>query len=258
MCVVFLLLGCRRHDEGKTPLDFNAAKVRRDYLCATWNPEEVERCDRSTFDVLMAAMCDKLVPRKYENPIGKWNRDTAECYPTDSRSETSRDTYLSLVLSQDKEAIANAITWAESNNGDTGHPVGGVGNVKDLLPLMRRAISSDFTTQTESMIDDGIEAAKTALSGHRGHLIGEYIWAEARINGGITALGATILRQLNEETPNSPWLSCMYRRFSRLKLSQDVTIELLDMMKWEPNTFGWGSSIPAVHYAMTVKCLEGR
>jgi len=255
LIMTFLILGCSRIDSGTADMDLTKYQDERDRICSTFDATTIERCDRSTFHVLMTAMCGQPLPLQYESPEGKWNRDTETCYPEDSRSETSRDAYLSLVLSQEKAALSRAISLAESNDGDTGLPHGGVGNISDLLPIMRSTASTSLTGEADSIVDDGIEAAKKALTGHRGHLIAGYLWARARLNGGLTIAGAKVLSELHEQTPDSPYLSCLYHRFSRLDNSQRHTIKLLDSIN---GIYGWGSSTTTVHYALTVACLEGR
>jgi hypothetical protein len=205
----------------------------------------------------MTAMCGQPLPLQYESPKGKWNRDTSTCYPEESRSETSRDAYLSLVLSQDKAAISRAISLAEANGGDTGAPAGGVGFVGDLLPLMRRTVSNLLTGEADGIVDDGLEAAQKAFEGHRGHLVASYLWATARAKGGLTAAGSALLKKLHDDTPDSPYMACLYHRFSRLNNDQRDTIVLLRSIPQQDNAFGWGSSPWQIHYALTVSCLEG-
>jgi hypothetical protein len=253
-----MLPACSRHDGGAAVVDLTKYQQERDRICDTFDASTIERCDRSTFHVLMTAMCGQDLPTEYESPSGKWNRDVDPCYPEDSRSETSRDAYLSLLLSQEKKAIARAISWASANGGDTGNPAGGVGNISDLLPLMRRTVSNLLTGEADGVVDDGLEAAKKAFTGHRGHLIAGYLWATARVNGGLTAAGRSLLWTLHKETPESPYLSCLAHRFSRYSTDQHDTIKLLDKMPRVENTFGWGSSVWPAHYALTVACLEGK
>jgi hypothetical protein len=202
----------------------------------------------------MTAMCGQPLPIQYELPEGKWNRDTTTCYPQDSRSETSRDAYLSVVLSQDSQASARIVSYAQPQGWDTGEPSGGVGNITPLVPLLR---GYSATGEADSIVDDGIETAKKAYTGHRGHLVAGYLWAVARLRGGLTVVGVSLLKKLHEETPESPYLSCLYHRFSRLDNDQADTLKLLSQMPHTSNTFGWGSSPWQIHYTLTVKCLEG-
>jgi hypothetical protein len=254
--VVVLTMACSRSDSGASSgIDLSPFQSQRDLLCGAFDPSTIERCDRSTFHILMSSSCGQPLPTQYEQPEGKWNRDVESCYPEDSRSETSRDAYLSTLLSQDKAAISRALQWAERNGGDTGLPAGGVGNVSDLMPLMRRSVH--LTGEADSTADEGLEAIQKAFSGHRGHLIAGWLWARARIYGGLTVGGAALLRKLHDETPESPYLSCLYHRFSRLDNDQSGTVKLLKRMPHEDNTFGWGSSVWQLHYVLTVSCLSG-
>ncbi len=257
LLLTFLFLSCSRLDNGGAEgIDLAPYQNERDRICAEFDATTVERCDRSTFHVLMAAMCPGMkLPTEYEVPSGKWNRDTAPCYPDDSRSETSRDAYLQNLLTENKEAIARIVAYAEPREWETGEPHGGVGNIAPLVPLLR---GYTLAGESDSIVDEGIEAAKKAFTGHRGHLVAEYLWVVARLRGGLTLSGSSLLKTLHEETPDSPFLSCLYHRFSRLDSSQKHTVYLLKKMPWVNNTFGWGSSVPDVHYAATVMCLEGK
>ena len=258
MLYLAVMAGCSRSDSGAASgIDLSPFQSQRDLLCGAFDPSTIERCDRSTFHILMTAMCKQPLPtEQYEVPSGKWNRDTESCYPEDSRSETSRDAYLQLVLSQDKAAISRAIAFAESNGGNTGAPAGGVGFVGDLLPLMRRTVSHLLTGEADGTVDDGLEAAGKAFEGHRGHLVAGYLWATARVHGGLTLAGSAMLRQIHEETPDSPYLSCLYHRFSRLDNDQSGTVRLLKQTGTK--TFGWGSAPYELFTVLTVACLEGK
>jgi hypothetical protein len=256
MIYLAVVAGCSRKDNGESGIDLTKYQVERDRLCQAFDPATVTRCDRSTFHVLMSAMCKFSLPTEYEVPSGKWNRDTESCYPEDSRSETSRDAYLSLLHTQDKAAISRAIAFAESNGGNTGAPAGGVGFVGDLLPLMRRTVSHLLTGEADGTVDDGLEAAGKAFEGHRGHLVAGYLWATARVHGGLTLAGSAMLRQIHEETPDSPYLSCLYHRFSRLDNDQSGTVRLLKQTGIK--TFGWGSAPYELFTVLTVACLEGK
>jgi hypothetical protein len=253
--ILALLFSCSREDSGAWK-GIEKFQIERDRICQEFDPQTITRCDRSTFHVLMTAMCKQPLPTQYEVPSGKWNRDTAPCWPDDSRSETSRDAYLSLVLSQDKAAISRALSWAEDNHGDTGAPAGGVGFVGDLLPIMRRTVSHLLTGEADGTVDDGLEAAGKAFDGHRGHLVAGYLWATARVHGGLTLAGSAMLRQIHEETPDSPHLSCLYHRFSRLDNDQSGTVRLLKQTGTK--TFGWGSAPYELFTVLTVACLEGK
>jgi hypothetical protein len=121
---------------------------------------------------------------------------------------------------------------------------------------MRRTVSNLLTGEADSVVDDGLEAAKKALKGHRGHLIAGYLWARARLNGGLTVVGQALLNKVHSETPESPYLSCLAHRFN--DGDQTDTVHELEIMPQTPNAFGWGSSPWEVHYVATVACLEGR
>lgn len=247
-----LLLSCSRHDSGATGLDISAEQAQRDALCKSFDPYTVPRCDRSTFHVLMAAMCNQTLPVQYESPSGKWNRDVLPCYPGDSSSETSRDTYLSLLLTKDQGGITRAVNFAQPL-GDTGQPAGGVGNIAPFLPIMR-----GYTLAiTQADLDAALSTVKTWDAGTTGHLTAEYLWATARLRGGLTDAGDQVLKKIWSATPTSPFFSCLYHRFSLRDNDQAGTVALLRGMPQDTGDFGWGSSPWQVHYALTVKCLEG-
>jgi hypothetical protein len=248
-----LLTACSRQDNGESGINLSRYQAERDRLCQAFDPLTVTRCDRSTFHVLMSAMCKFSLPTEYEVPSGKWNRDTAPCYPDESRSETSQDGYLSVVLAQDPSAIARVIAFAEPRRWETGEPAGGVGNITSLVPLLR---GYSLANESDGVVDEGLEAAEKAFTGHRGHLVAGYVWAAARLRGGLTVAGATLLRKLHNETPESPYLSCLYHRFSRLDNDQAGTVRLLKQTGTK--TFGWGSAPYELFTVLTVACLEGK
>jgi hypothetical protein len=93
------------------------------------------------------------------------------------------------------------------------------------------------------------------LGDHRGHLITLWLWAESRINSGVIPIGVEILHAIHRETPDSPFLSCMYHRFSDGK--QEGTLKLLSKISKDKNTYGWGSSRWQIHHVLTLKCLTG-
>jgi len=260
LTLTLLLLGCSRHDGGASSLDLSRYQQTRDTLCAHYDASKLTKCDRSTYHVAMSAMCHGIIPlpTQYESPNGKWNRDeTYGCYPEESRSETSQDTYLSLVLTQAKAPLIRAYAYAEAHGWETGEPRGNAGYLTPpLVSLLRNQIN--LIGESDSVIDDAIEEGKKAFSGYRGNLIANYIWAVARQRGGLTTAGISYLKVLHDETPDSPYFSCLYHRFSRLDNNQDRTISLLD--KIGTKSFGWGSDTNSwqLHYALTVTCLEGK
>ena len=254
--LITMFLSCSRHDSGSTS-GIGEFQQTRDQLCHDFIIETVPRCDRATFHVLMAAVCPgMLLPVQYEYPSGKWNRDVKPCYPEDSASETSRDTYLSLVLSGQKDAIQRAVEY--QTNGDTGEPkgFGQVGNISVLLPIMRSMLG--LRAQDDATVDSGIESARTAFSGHRGHLLAGYLWAVARLRGGLTVAGTSLLKELHDETPDSPYISSLFHRYSVLDNDQSGTLDLLRQVPHTIGDYGWGSSPWEVHYALTVSVLEGK
>jgi hypothetical protein len=237
-----LLTGCSRSDEGETH-GIEHYKMWRDTVCQEFDPSTITRCDRATFHVLMNAMCNKPLPTEYEYPSGKWNRDVKPCYPDDSSSETSFDTYLSVKMARDDEAMRRVVAYAQPLDWQTGLPAGGVGNIAPLIPLM-----GDYIQRPETLNYE-------AISGFRGHLIAGWLWEWAHLNGGLNAGETEILRQLHKKTPSSPYFSCLYRRFSGK--DQQHTLSLMENINANSN-FGWGSSKPSIFVALSVACLEGR
>lgn len=240
--VTAMLPACSRSDEGETH-GIEHYKMWRDTVCQEFDPMTITRCDRATFHVLMNAMCGKPLPTEYEYPSGKWNRDVKPCYPNDSSSETSFDTYLSVKMARDDAAMSRVITYAKPLGWDTGLPAGGVGNIAPLIPLMGVYLQSSTTPNLG------------AISGFRGHLIANWLWEWAYIQGGLNAGEIEILHQLHKKTPSSPYFSCLFRRFSGK--DQQHTLDLMKNINANSN-FGWGSSRPEIFIALSVACLEGR
>jgi hypothetical protein len=252
--LVAMVVGCGE-DAGRAQIDLRKYQSERDTICQYFDPAEITRCDRATFHVLMAAACGQSLPTKYEFPPGKWNRDVEKCYPEESRSETSRDTYLSVVLGNDQAANRRVIDYAQDRGWETGEPIGGVGNIAPLVPILR---SANLAEASDTVIDEGIEAAKKAFEGHRGHLIAGYLWQVARLRGHLTWIGQSLLHKISDQTPESPYLRCLYYRFAGRADDMADVGRLLDQIPHKENTFGWGSSPWQVHFALTVSCLEGK
>lgn len=242
LVLLAFVVSCSRADNGDADVPVNY-KLWRDELCQKFDPMTITRCDRATFHVLMNAMCGKPLPTEYEFPYGKWNRDINPCYPNDSSSETSFDTYLSVVMSHNEDAIKRIVTYAKPLKWETGAPAGGVGNIITLVPLLRSLLQKPETLSFD------------AISGHRGHLIAGWLWEWSYLNDGLLPVEVEILRQIADKTPSSPYFSCLYRRFSGK--DQSHTLDLLEKVHTK-STFGWGSSVGAIHVALTVACLEGR
>ena len=258
--LAILLYSCARHDSGPTSLDIASAQAQRDHLCTSYDPTQVPRCDRATFHVLMVAMCGQPLPAGYESPSGKWNRDIITdnpCYPSESSSDTSRDTYMSLLLSSDKGAIQRSYTLASNNSGNTGQPSGGVGFIGDLLPTMRNEFAIRANSDDSTAIDTVFSTIQKVFTGDRGELATEWLWVNARLNGGMTSIGEAFIQTALTNTPSSPFFSCMAHRFAIKDNDQSSTLNLLSQIPQQVGDFGWGSSPWQVHYTMTVRCLEG-
>lgn len=238
---LYFFPACSRSDAGETP-NIGDLKAHRDSICRDFDPQTITRCDRSTFHVLMAWGCNKTLPTQYEYPSGKWNRDVRPCWPDYSRSQTSLDTYLGVILSGDEQAKKRVIDYAKPRGWETGEPEGGVGNITPLIPLLGVYLQAG-PGEPQGLID-----------GHRGHLTALWLWVWAQQNEGLTFAGSRVLREIAKKTPESPLFSCLSKRFSGDK-DQRRTVEL--WKKQGTKTFGWGSAPWELFPVLTYKCLKG-
>ena len=94
-----------------------------------------------------------------------------------------------------------------------------------------------------------------AIGGFQGHLLASYIWLDARISGQVSGIELDALNVLTSQTPQSPFFSALYHRFS--DGNQDGTLEL--MRSWNtPYSNFWGSAPDSVMFTVTTAILEGK
>lgn len=215
----------------------------RDELCATFDPQTVERCDRITFVALMATACGKDFNLASYEENGKWNRDTAPCYPQDSKSECSLDGYLSVLhyitKMRDREALQRMYSRLDSNGWICGEGPESVTSIKPLKSVIEHMTGASF-----------VDEADASVLGFRGHLLASYIWLKRRVYGSNNAVERAALEVLYKDVPQSPF-------YAALVGDKTGAVEkLLDFPS--PYSTWWGSAPDAVLYSVSTAILEAK
>jgi len=255
---LLLVAACGRHDDGpadKTILE--QAKPYYDEACASYQPSQTPRCDRATFVASQTTLCgDHYGLAQYEITPGQWMRDTTECYPDESKSQCSRDTYLWVMFDAYKRGDFARLQRIK-DYGEAHDWVMCVGDddrvsIKPLVSLLNKILDGQNLVGEADAMPDDLDVVTKALAGFRGHLVAGYLWFRGDVLHGLTT--NVTLRLIKEETPASPWFSSLFHRFDSKDTDQGGTLELL---KVADGDYGWGSSPPQFHKAATYKVLEG-
>lgn len=260
--------GCSRKDYDYTPPALlDQALEIYDEACNSFVPQN--SCDSGTFVAAMSAIC----PQKdfnlsaYERSPGVWWRTAdIDCFNTYdengsrlSSSQCSRDTFLWVLLGaywrKDFAAIKRIADTGEKLDwlmcdGDTA-----VTSIKTLVPIIHKILNDEGYHIDDSADGIGEDIVEKTFAGFRGHLIAGYLWLRASVYGGLTT--SLPLEVIHNETPDSPWFSALFHRFST---DNDQT-ETVDLLKKAPTegegNFGWGSSPWQFHRAAPYKVLDG-
>ena len=237
---LLLALSCGKKDSDAEPSDLERVQKHRDELCATFDPQTVERCDRITFVALMATACGRDYGLAGYEENGKWNRDTAPCYPQDSKSECSLDGYLSVLhyitKMRDREALQRMYSRLDSNGWICGEGPESVTSIKPLKSVIEHMTGASF-----------VDEADATITGFRGHLLASYMWLRERV--GMDILPGTY-QALAADVPSSPFYAALAGDKSR------AVDRLLDFPA--PYSQFWGSAPDSVVYATSVAIIEGR
>lgn len=238
---ILFILSCS-HPQDAAPSDMDAVKSHRDYLCATFDPATVERCDRITFVALMAAACGKEFGlNAYEKDLGVWHRDTSACYPEDSKSECSLDGYLSVLHAavQRPELVSRMQSALESSEWICGEGPESVTSIRPLKSTIERMSGASMT-----------EEADASITGFRGHLLASYLWLKRKVYGSNNLAEKAVLNGLHRDIPASPFLAA---------LDADGVGAVENLMRFPaPYSQFWGSAPDSVIYAASVAIIEGR
>lgn len=252
--ILLALVGCGSGEGTNPKADLGGVGAYRDSLCSKFDIAEVPRCDRVTFDSLVAAYCPgaRSISKYYR--YYAWHRDVKACFTTvdvGSKSECSLDGYLSVVhyaLERRRPKILKQIIADLEPRGWRcgAGPIG----VTSIYPI--RSLIFDAASAADRQ--EPLKSIPNPLAGFRGHLLGMYLWADWKANGRLPAYKVQLLKALRREQPDSPFFEALVARFTNQNYERAValTYDLLD-----PSNY-WGSAPLAAYVAASVAVMEGR
>jgi hypothetical protein len=251
--ILILAFGCGHRQKERERDDISEAQEIRDKSCATFDINKTPRCDRLTFAAIVAAYCPekRSIAAYYRD--GMWHRDLKACYPNESKSECSRDSYLSVIhyaLEKKKPSILEQMhDDLAPRNWKCGPGPSGVTSVFAFKNLIANAADSLLVVSGS----DGA-ALDSVLENFRGHLLAMYLWADVKAGNAQTMVDQYLVNRLRRELPESPLYEALYQRFHRQEYDRALTLlaEMDDASDW------WGSAPNAAYIAATVAIMEGR
>ena len=222
-----------------------------------------ERCDKLTFKSLYGTAAYILegieVDLSALDDNGKWNRDSAPCYPKDSVSGISFDGLVGvlhyILAHKDSKMLDQLISYGDSHGWIMGDGPKEYTNAYVLIPMI-------YNMKTHiSLVDSPIT---DILKGFKGHLLADYLWLEAEKDGSLGDADMEALKQLNLASPDDPMYSSLYHRFTDGDQSHALDILLNnaafpgDVLPMDTGVFDWGSAPASVYYLVTLTIIEGK
>ena len=238
LLTALLLCSCGHHVSQDTSSGFADIQAQRDAYVASFTAESITKCDRLTFTAIMESVTDGKTTLSYENPVGKWNRDTQPCYPAESSSECSLDSYLSVLhyaTAHDRSIMQRMGQYLPARKWLCGEGPSGVTDISKL----KGVIQAGYALAPQS--DD-------ALVGFQGNLAASYIWLQKRIRGSNTLAEIAAAKLLSADTPRNPFLSAVAG-------DKERTIANLRDFPTPVSQF-WGSAPDDVIYVVSAYILE--
>ena len=249
--VTLAVSGCRR-EVVETETTFAVAQERRDVICLEMMPAQIERCDYGTFASLVVAFCPRVsvdfAVASLEDPAGKWRRHFDACYPAESKTETSKDTYLSVLhlahgLGESGLPILYRIRdYVKAPLYLTGEGDPRITSIMPLMPLLTRMLSEKR--------EGGFETLPFQAS-----LLANYVWLVARVTGGMSEIEYQALAAMRAQNPENPWLQALYHNLK--DGDHEDTLKALEEYDMSSN-YGWGSAPPGLQYILAVAVMENQ
>jgi hypothetical protein len=269
--ISLLLVSCGTQKIEKSPtvadsLDKQLKSKTELYLSLITSDELLfpERCDKLTFKSLLSAAGPFQDMSAFE-VAGKYSRDVVPCYPNDSKSSISRDGILAVLQDiwthGDLVRLNRMIAYGEAHNWVVGEGPLDYTNMALLLPIIYRM--QDRLSGKTNLELASSAALDSVLSGFQGHLLANYLWLKARMEGSLNALEVSLLKSLVSANPRDPMYQALYHRFTDGDMSETYKI-LLDSPEFpddhlplETGVFGWGSEPALVAYLVALAIAEG-
>jgi hypothetical protein len=250
-----LSTACGRHaqKDADDPTPLEEITALRDDAVARFDPAQLERCDFGTFAALYEAFGGPAIGvAQLETAPGEWHRHFSPCYPQDSKSEVSRDQFISLGLwawgRADRTAIAQrVVAYGEAHGWLMGEGPEGIAGIKPLASVWRKMAGG------EGLVEDSADGLP-GLTGFQGHLVANYLYWRSKVYGSLSGAEVAVLGQLAAATPQSPYLDALHHAFTDGNFVGAVikAKQMTDCAQW------WGSCHPTVYLVMTAGVMGGK
>lgn len=225
--LIFLLASCGKH-EPKKPTTVNQDVVAKAELYKSLQKGWAHQggCDSLGFTSLckLSGGCSETVITDAEGEPGRWYRNPGkECYPSNSKSDISKDMFIMLLpylyASGDKQNIQEIYDYGQKNGWVMGRGY-----------LSRTLLTPPIIFLLEQMLGRwGVEIVDTKAdkAGFEKHLDAIYVMNKWMVNKGVDSLQLEQIKRYKEENPSNALMQAIYHKFSDGDQSDTIAI-LLD------------------------------
>lgn len=266
--LIFLALafacGSKEKKPQENPVALQAHVKGQNYCMQITDSIFKERCDKITFKALVSVNCPQDLSKFEVN--GRWERDSQQCYPKDSRSSISRDGLISVLhyiwTKQDHDMIQRLMEYGEAHNWIMGEGPTEYTDAIILTPIIYHM--HDKIQKKGDLVADLVPTTEDIAQSFKGHLLASYVWLMARVNDGyIDYAGKVLLGKLYNSAPSDPMYAALQHRFLDGNQTETYFILLNDPtftvneFPMETGVFNWGSAPTSVYYLISLAIAEG-
>lgn len=256
IAIVAFLSACGPRDKNTTDQPIADLQARRDaYMAQVSDKVFTERCDKLTFKAMLSAFGKTQKLGRFEPVLGEWHRDTAPCYPADSKSEISFDGLLMVLhdaVTQDDPLVVDRML----SYGIDHEWVMGAGQ-HDIVYMPQLEYFSRKVKRDAFLIP-----SIPSLSGFRAHLVAMAIYLIGRVDGKISDIHFRLLRKLSADHSENPLFAALLARYTDGDQSEAIAILNRDYptddLPSGVSKYGWGSCPDSVFFAATIAVMEGK
>lgn len=225
--IILLLVSCGKH-EPKKPTQVNPDVVAKAELYKSLSKGWAHQggCDSLGFTSLckLSGGCGEAVITDAEGEPGRWYRNPGkECYPSNSKSDISKDMFIMLLpylyASGDKQNIQEIYDYGQKNGWVMGRGY-----------LSRTYLTPPIVLLLQQMLGLwGVETPtkEVTKAGFEKHLDAIYLINKWMVNKSIDSLQLAQIKQYKEENPSNALMQAIYHKFSDGDQSDAIAI-LLD------------------------------